>query len=294
MKSLSRFKLKRFERMAKSEIILHCFVSVVFFAVAFSYVYLLIWAFLAGLKTHTEVVMQPYALPTEWHWEHYITVFKELNVNGWDFFGMLFNSVWFSVLGAFLAVFVTMNFAYCCTKYKFPGSTWPYAIILIMLTLPIYGTGGAHYKIIHSMGLINNYAYVLLNLGTGFTMEFLYFRAYFQNMSWSYAEAAMMDGANEYQIYFRVMAPMAKPLFGALYLKTWLNGWNDYSSGLVYQPKLPLLPTGIYQFNTEMVYRARLDILFAACVLTALPALVMFIIFNRTLTTSVSIGGIKG
>lgn len=284
----------RFKRMSKIEIALHCVVSLFFFLVAASYTYILVWAGLAGLKTHTEVVMQPYALPTVWHWENYITVFKELNVNGWNFFGMLFNSVWFSVLGGFLSVFVTMNFAYCCTKYKFPGSELPYTIILIMLTLPIYGSSGAYYKIIHSLGLIDNYAYVLVSGCTGFTMEFLYFRACFKGMSWSYAEAAMIDGANEYDIYFRVMAPMAKPLFGALYLRTWLTGWNDYSSGLVYMPNKPLLPTGIYQFNTEMLYRARLDILFAACLLVAIPALVMFIIFNKTLTTSVSIGGIKG
>ena len=51
---------------------------------------------------------------------------------------------------------------------------------------------------------------------------------------------------------------------------------------------------GIYQFNTEMIYRARLDILFAACVIVALPALILFTVFNKTITSNVSLGGIKG
>lgn len=284
---------KRFSRKSKGEIALHLLVSLFFFIVAASYVYMFLWAILAGFKTHTEVVMEPFALPVKWLWQHYIEVFTELNVNGKSFWDMLFNSVYFSVGGTMLQLFVTMNFAYCCTKYKFPGSTLPYTIILIMITLPIYGTGGAQYKLVYSLGMVDNYAHVLLAAG-GFSIIFLYFRAYFQNMSWSYAEAAMMDGASEFGIYFKVMMPMAKPIFGALFLTNWLASWNDYSAGLLYYPNLPTLPVGIYQFSQEMLYRARLDILFAACVLISIPALVLFTVFNKVITTNVSVGGLKG
>ena len=125
-------------------------------------------------------------------------------------------------------------------------------------------------------------------------MCFLYYRAYFKNMSWTYAEAAMMDGANDFDIYFRVMFPQAKPIFGALFLAGWVGNWNSYEGALIYLAKLPTLPVGIYLFNTEMIYRARLDILFAACVLISLPAIILFIVFNKTMTTNVSLGGIKG
>ena len=104
----------------------------------------------------------------------------------------------------------------------------------------------------------------------------------------------MMDGANHFQIYSKVMLPQAKPLFFSLFLTTWLASWNNWSSVLLYLPKLPTLPVGIQQFNVEMIYKARLDVLFAACMIVAIPALVMFIAFNKVLTTSVSVGGIKG
>lgn len=103
-----------------------------------------------------------------------------------------------------------------------------------------------------------------------------------------------MDGANEFQVYFKVMFPQAKPMFGALFLSQWITQWNTYESALVYLPELPLLPVGIYQFSTEMQFRARLDILFAACVIVSIPAILLFAIFNKTITTNVSIGGIKG
>ena len=291
MKKIDIFK--NFRRKAPAEIALHCFVSAIFMLVALSYLYVLIWAFVAGLRTNTEIVMDPFGLPSTWNWHHYIEVFEQLEVNGNTFFDMLCNSVWFSVLGPFLQQFVTCWFAYTCSKYKFPGSGLPYVIVLIMITLPIYGTSGALYKLFHSMGLIDSYARVLL-MAEGFNMHFLYYMAYFKNLSWTYAEAAQMDGANDFQIYFKVMFPQAKPIFGALFLSSWLTIWNSYESGLVYHPNIPTLPVGIYLFNQEMIYRARLDILFAACVLISIPAIVLFIVFNKTLTTNVSVGGVKG
>ena len=284
---------KNFKRKSPAEIALHIFVSAIFMVVALSYLYILVWAILAGLRTNTEIVMNPFDLPTTWHWENYLDVFRLLEVNDNNFLDMLFNSVWFSVIGVFIQVFTTVTFAYACSKYKFPGSALPYVIVLVMITLPIYGNGGAVYKLYHSLGLIDNYAQVLAS-ASGFNMMFLYFMAYYKNLSWTYAEAAMIDGADDFQIYFKVMFPQTKPIFGALFLTNWITNWNTYESALIYLPQLPTLPVGIYQFNTEMIYRARLDILFAACVIISIPAIVLFIVFNKMITTNVSVGGIKG
>lgn len=286
-------KFKKFKRKSPAEVALYIFVSAIFMAVALSYLYLLAWAVVSGAKTHLEIVMDPFGLPEKWHWEHYLEVFRELNVSGHGFFEMLFNSVYFTVVNAAIQIFVTCTFAYCCTKYKFPGSVLPYTIILIMMTLPLYGSSGASYKLYHNLGLLSSYAQVITS-ASGFSVNFLYFRAFIKNLSWTYAEAAQLDGANDFQIYFKVMFPQLKPICGALFLTTWLTAWNDYESPMIYLRDLPTLPVGIYKFNQEMIYAARLDILFAACVIIAIPAIVLFAVFNKTITTSVSVGGIKG
>jgi len=164
---------------------------------------------------------------------------------------------------------------------------------LIMITLPIYGNAGAYYKLVDELGMIDTYAHVLLSIG-GFNMQFLYYSAYFKNMSGTYIEAAMMDGADDFQVATRIMLPQAKPIFGALFLTTWMGSWNTYESALIYLPNLPTMPVGIFQFEQEMIYRARLDILFAACIIVSIPALILYIAFNKVITTNVSLGGIKG
>ena len=292
MRTLRRV-FKNFSRKSPAEIILHCFVSLVFAVVAASYVYIVLWAIIAALKSHTEIVMDPFGLPTQWHWRNFIDVFSLLEVNGNTFVDMLFNSCYFSIVSIFLQQFVTVTFSYACTKYKFPGSDLPYVIILVMMTLPIYGAGGASYKLIRDLGLVDSY-WNVIGSAAGMSVNFLYYRAYFKNLSWTYAEAAQIDGAGHFGIYFRVMLPMAKPIFGALYLTNWLTSWNNYESAMLYLPNLPTLPVGIFQFNQEMIYHARLDILFAACVLVSIPALVLFVAFNKVITTNISLGGIKG
>ena len=102
---------KSFRRKSKGEIALHLFVSLIFFLVAASYVYVFVWAVIAGTKTHTEIIMDPFGLPATWDWGHYLDVFSLLEVNGNNFFDMLFNSVYFSVGAVGLAQLTTMSFA---------------------------------------------------------------------------------------------------------------------------------------------------------------------------------------
>lgn len=285
--------LKWTKRKAPSEIVVHIIVSMIFMAVALSYIYILVWAVLAGLKTHVEIVENPFSLPQEWHWAHFAEVTQMLEVNGNNFWHMLGNSVYFSVGGALATQFTSITLAYACSKYTFRGSGFIYTLVMVVITLPIYGTAGATYELYSQIGMIDSYAHVLTCLG-GFNLFFLYYMAFFKNLSWTYAEAAMMDGAGHFGIFYRVMLPQSKPIFGALFLTQWISGWNNYESNLIFLPSLPTLPVGIYQFNKEMMYRARLDILLAACVIVTIPAIVIFIVFNKTITTSVSVGGIKG
>ena len=281
------------KRKSKTEKAIYIITSFIFMLVALSYMYILVWTFISGTKTHREIVMDPFGLPEVWNFKNYIEVFSKLKVNDTGFLGMLFNSVFFSVIGVGLTQFCSITFAYCTMKYQYPGSQFVYPLFIVIMTLPLYGTGGGQYLLYDKLGWINSYAQIIpaynaMGAGT------LYFMAYYSNVSNAYMEAAQIDGANNFQTYFRVMFPLAKPIFGALYLKSWIAEWNSYESTLIYLPKKPTLPVGIYQFNQEMIYTAQLDVLFAACIIVVIPALVLFIAFNKTLTTNVSLGGLKG
>ena len=180
-----------FARRTVSERIVFSIVFLMFIMVALSYIYIFGWGFVAGLKTHDEVILNPFGLPETPHFEHYLEVFTRLKVQRYDFFGMLFNSMYFSVLGPLITNMMACMLAYATTKYKFPGSKLYGIIVTFIVILPIYGSGGSAYRLYYKLGLISSYSQIILAFG-GMNMTYLYFQAAFSNLSWGYAEAAFI------------------------------------------------------------------------------------------------------
>lgn len=292
---ISRRKIHRETTMniSLSEKITRAIVLVIFTLFAASYIYLVFWCFYTGTREANEIARNAFSF-TSMDFSHYGEVFTLFeDENGNNFFDMFLNSMYFAFLGPLLSIFVSCQLAYVTSKYKFFGAGGVYFIVLIVITLPIYGTQTAMYKLLHDLGFINSRLMILTSLN-GFTIYYMYFYAFFKSVSWTYGEAAEIDGANEWDIFYRIMLPQSVGMFGSLFLMLWIQEWNSYQTALIYMPKLPTLSVGIYNFKTTMqYYGGRSDLLYAACALSIIPPLVMFIIFNKRLLTNVSIGGIK-
>ena len=280
-------------KRAKSELATHAVVFIIFAALAFSYLFILIWCFAAGMRTHADVVLRPFDI--DWgalRLRNYLEVFSMLEVGQAGFGRMLFNSLYFSLLGPFLNIMVTMMLAYVTTKYKFFGSKAYFYVVLITMMLPIFGNGGAAYRLMTRLRFINSYALVLTSL-SGMGLGYMYFNAFFRTVSATYAEAAEIAGANDWQIFFRVILAQTIPLAGSMYLLAWIGDWNNFAGYLIYLPKIPTLSVGIYLFNSQMTYYARMDILFGASFISVIPPLILFVCFNNVLLSNLSLGGIK-
>ena len=287
-------KLKKSGSLNKktvSEYILYTIVFCVFLFFAFSYAYMVFWCFYSGLRGASEVAADPFGFSAV-DFKNYLNVFTELKTNGSGFIEMTLNSVYFSIVGCGINIMLTTMLAYVCSKYTFPGSKLIYNIVIVIITLPIYGSGTALYKLIYKMGIMNSRLMIITSIG-GFNMNFLYLHAFFTGMSWSYGEAAEIDGANEWQIFFKIMFPQSLAMVGSLYVLAWLAEWNSYATALIYLPKLPTLSVGIYQFQTQMKYSSKMNILYAACFISMIPPLLIFILCNGALMSNVSLGGIK-
>lgn len=298
MKALwSKFYSQFIARKSKSELIVNAIVLLIFSFFAFTYLYIFYFTFINGLKSHNNCIIDPWGLPQKVHFENYLFLFKQFLVyEGMpyeaNFWMMLFNSLMFSIPGNIMNLLFTAMAAYVTSKYKFKFSGFFYGLTLFIMMFPIYGSGGSAYRLHYALGTINSYTTILLAWG-GFNSAFLYMYASFKGVSSTYMEAAKIDGANDYCIFFQIMLPQIMGLLGALFITGWIGEWNSYSGVLVYQKKLPTLAGGIYLFQSETSATVREHILYAAYFLVAIPPLVLFASFNKLLMTSISIGGIK-
>lgn len=285
-------KKRIFQRRSPSERLLFSIVFVIFALFAFSYVYMIFWCFFSGMRGSLDLKVDPFGFSGKLSPHNYIEVFSKLSVNKNSFLDMLLNSLYFCMLGPFLCITITSMMAYVTSKYKFFGSKAVYLIVLVVITLPIYGSTSSMYKLLYNLHFLNSRLMIFTSLNA-FSIYYMYFFAFYKGVSWSYAEAAQIDGANHWQIYFKIMLPQSVTMFGSLFLLLWMTEWNSYATALIYLPKLPTLAVGIYLFEQDMTYESRMDILYAACFISLLPPLVMFACFNNALMNNVSLGGIK-
>ncbi len=285
-------KIQFLNRKSTSEKIIYAFVFVLFALFALSYLGIFYLGILNSLKINDEVAMDFFSFPAVAQWENYIEVFTSFEVADTTFLGMTFNSIYFSVIPSAFGILFCAMLSYVTTKYKFFGAKAYYYLSFVVMLLPIYSSGGAMYKLIFNMGLTNNYLFVITSFG-GLGATYMFFAAFYKNVSWSYAEAAFIDGANDWQVFFKVMLPQSMTMIGALFLLAWMGAWNSYDAQLLYLPELPTLAVGIYQYELEMIYDSEIDLLFTACMVSSIPTLIAFICFNNIMMSNLSLGGIK-
>lgn len=290
-----KFKKSRdlMTRRSGSEKVVCMIATIVLGLLASTYVLAFLWGAMAACKTHEDLILHPWSFPEVWQVRNYIDAFKLLKVDQTNMIGMIFNSLWLVLGGSVLNVMGGTLMAYAVTKYRFVGRKLLIGINLIIMTLPIVGSLPSQYALYKAFGFINSPLILIAYFG-GFGSINLYMCACFRGISWSYAEAAQIDGARHFTVLFKVMLPLAKGTITALLIIQMVAIWNDYNTALLFLPKMPTLATGIYLFNRDMVYQVRMDILMAATVLSALPPLILYACCYKSVLKNVSIGGLKG
>jgi ABC-type glycerol-3-phosphate transport system permease component len=137
-------------------------------------------------------------------------------------------------------------------------------------------------------------AILFYNLWVGFGTQILMFLGAMNNIPDGVLEAAKIDGAGHYSIFFQVMLPQAMPTMFAIFLLGFIGSWNDYMGPLLYLEDYPTLATGLMVFEKDMIYNINMPVFYAGTVILVLPTIVLFAVFSDKMMTSVSIGGLKG
>lgn len=224
---------------------------------------------------------------------NYIHAWTELEISGVTFGDMFLNSVWFSAGTTLLNVFSSMCLAYGVAKYRFKGRDAMYSFVLIIMVFPVFGTLPARYKLYSNLGFIDS-PLLLLAYAGGFDSQFLILYAFFKNVDWSFAESAFIDGASHWTVFVRIMMPMALPAVAALAVSNFIVSWNNYGDVLLYLPNMPTLSTGMYVFDTKMMYQADRPLLYSGMVITLLPIVILYLTMQKTVMKMTFEGGIKG
>lgn len=267
---------------------------ILFLFYAITLIYPFVWMFISSLKTGDEFMNNsPFSLPAALKFSNYLEAMKSLQINDVSFFTMVFNSLWQTIISTAINIVVTCMTAYTISKYRFFGRGFVYGIAIVVMILPVVGSLPASYKLRIDLGIYDT-PWQLITATGGFGFNFLILYGFFNNVSWSYAEAAFVDGASDDLIFWRIMLPQAAPAILTLSILSFIGGWNDYMGPILYYPSYPTLASGLYLYELITKRTGNYPIYFAGALISIIPILIIFIAFQDTIVTSVSAGGLKG
>lgn len=227
--------------------------------------------------------------------KNFIIAFKEFEIGSHSYLEMTFNSIWYSAGSTFIGWMCCAMVTYILVFFRNKFTKFLYFLGFFLSTLPLYGAGPAEYKLFTQLHMINSPLILIQNI-TLYGGYFFYMYAFWKAISWEYAEAAKIDGAGDYSVFFKIMFPMAVPSMMALFIMNFITFWNSYDSILLYMTEYPTLSYALYVFETNTKYNSKLGkpIYFAGMLISLLPILILFMTFQNTIMERVYLGGLKG
>ena len=275
------------------ETVLFAIVFTLFSIYSAALIYPYVWGINSSLKGASEYYENLFGLTQTWKFNNYVRAIREITDGGYSFLDMAYNSLWFAGGSAIISAEFISAYAYVLNKYRFKGRDFLYNLCVFILAFPIGATFTASYRLMYDLRLTNSYL-ILLTATSVYSMNLILMHSYYSNISRAYMEAAQIDGANFYQIYFKAMRPQAVPMILTLALTTFISKWNDYMSPLLYLPKMPTLSTGLFRYQAIVERSGNYPVLFAGLLICAIPIMLLFLAFNGKLMGNISVGGLKG
>jgi multiple sugar transport system permease protein len=249
-----------------------------------------LWMLLGSIKPEVDFLRSPPTfLPSAPTTGNYVRLFDQL-----DFPRFFFNS-------AVIALAVTVGtlvfcpmLGYALAKLRWRGKRVVMAVVLATLMVPAGITLIPNFILMSNLGLVNSYPGLILPFLAGAFGVFL-MRQFMLGIPNELLEAARMDGASEFRIFWSVVMPLATPVLATLGILTFLGSWNNFLYPLVMaqEPEMYTLPVALATFATGQ-YQADHGMLMAGSVILVVPVLIVFILFQRWITEGIATTGLKG
>jgi len=253
-----------------------------------------ILAALGSFKTDAEIIAwPPKLLPDRWLTENWVKVWTTDLGKGGTFPRWLFNTAFLSVSIAVLEVIGCSMAAYAFARLRFPGRDAIFNFMLGSMMIPGAVTLIPAYVLMTKLKLINTY-WALIVPGIVSAGAIFMLTQFFKTIPTDLEEAALMDGASQFQIYKDVILPLARPALITVFILQFQAMWNAFLQPLLYldAPRMWVLNVALSVFKQQ--YKAQWNLTLVGAMFNAIPILVMFFFFSKYYIEGIAYTGIKG
>ncbi len=259
---------------------------------AFMSLYPLVLMIINSFKSDSEMYVNPAGLPAEWTLASYAQIF----VHHDGLWRNFVNSIVISLIATVLAVAVSAMAAFAFSKYRFRGRDLIFSMLLATMMVPPEIVMPGQYLMMAKLHWLNTLQVQILP-GVTSVLGLFFMRQYMLTVPDEILEAARMDGASDFALFWRIMLPASAPVLMAFAILHFMGTWNAYTWPVLVatQPAIQPLVVALPQLRDPVVgFLPVWGTIMAGCVLSTIPILAVFVAFQDEFMSSAVIGAVKG
>ncbi|RAP77537.1 carbohydrate ABC transporter permease [Paenibacillus montanisoli] len=248
----------------------------------------LAWVMIAGFKEKTEVLSTPFRFfPKQWLVTNYVDILKDA-----AFQKAMLTTFGGAVLFAVLSLLVNASAAYVFARLEFRFKTVMWLYVIITMFVPGMAILLTSFIVVNKLGMLDTFA-VLVLPGVASAGAMFFIRQFYLNIPLALEEAALIDGAGRIRIFTSVFLPMSYPVFVIVGIGSYLGYWNSFvwPTMTITNPDLYQIMQYLATFRSER--STEMGMLMAGSALSALPTIVLFLIFQKYIISGIKISGLK-
>lgn len=279
---------ERWKRFSWGKLVIYLVLSLV----CLSSILAFAWVFMISLKTTTEfLTTSPWALPEKPHFDNYAVAWDKANIG--SFFG---NSILVATVGATGSVLISALAAYVIARIPFRFNELFSNFFLIGYMIPLMLTVIPLFFLMQDLGMGSGIVpLMLLYIASGIPFNTFILRGFLESLPSELEEAATVDGASPFRIYWQIMLPLAWPALVSAFLINFMSLWNEFFLALIFLRKEnATLPLGLFYMAQRAEYTAQWTDLFAGIMIATVPILIVFALLQDQVTRGMTAGALKG
>ena len=256
-------------------------------------IYPVIYAVVGSFKTNAELTLGGGFFPEKWHYENYTYAFEQL-----DFGRYTANSVMLYLFTVLFSGLTAAMAAYVMARRTFPGKKLMSALYLCSMFVSI-GSVALYplYKLLSGLGLTKSVIGLALLMTGGQAANIFLVSGFVRGVPKELDEAATIDGAGMFRIFWQIIVPAIKPILGVVALFSFRQAWNEFVSAQVFtmsNPGLKTLSVAVANLRYSANAAAEWHIMAAGASIALLPILIVYLFANRQFITGLTAGAVKG
>ena len=266
------------------------YISLIFFS--FCAVLPVVSCFITAFKTDVEYqTTNVMTMPQSWlNFDNFVQAFTKAGMAR-----AFMNSTIILICVLFFSVMIGTQLAYVLNRLKFFGNTIIRALFLFASQLPGVAMQIAVYEIMYNLGFINSLVgYIIMMCGTDIISIYIYIQ-FFENIDYSLDESAIIDGANYFTIFYKVLFPLLKPAIVTSCILKGVSTYNEYYCANLYlqdKKKYATVATSLYTFVGPL--GSKYNLICAGVIISLLPALIVFVLCQKQIYSGLTAGAVKG